>query len=163
MKNKLLNTLIIIGAACLAALAALVAADVVEFGTLWFDYAVLGSILLIFVSLNFKFRKYTDFDETISCVRRAKRAILKITPDKDVSYVKLLSVQNQLSNASIYLEDVTAKHDLYQLKSLLKELNGVRNHYKTDDELKIRLSQSVIKGDADVLDSILSSLKKIQE
>lgn len=162
MKNKLLNIFTFVGICALIGLFILLAVNVVQFGTLWFDYAVLGSILIIFLCLNLKFRRYTDYDETISCIRRTKKAIAKIRPDTDINYVKLLSVQNQLANAEIYLDDITARHDLYQLNELSTQLKSLRSHYKSEKELKVRLNQSDLKSDIAVFDNILAELKLIK-
>lgn len=162
MKNKILNTLILIGLVALITLIVLVGFSVVEFGVLWLDYAFLGTALLIFVCLNIKYKRYTEYDEALSCLRRAKRSVSKLPADKDVGYVKLLTVTNQLANAENILEEIAAKRELYALKSALKELSSIRGRYRAGDSIKMRFDKSVLSGDVCALEGIIEEVKKLK-
>lgn len=160
MKNKLLNLLCIIGVCAFATACLLVAVDLVSFGTLWLDYLFLGSLLIIFVCLNFKFHKSTEYDETLSCLRRAKKSLSSVKTDKELNYVKLLAVQNQLANASIYLSELTASFDLYELKQAVNDLENIRSHYRSDDDFRLTVKAETKAEDTAVLERIIASVKE---
>ena len=161
MKNKLLNLFILIGLCGFATACFLVATNITQFGALWLDYVFLGSLLIVFVCLNFKFRKYTPYDETVSCLRRAKKSVASVKTGKEINYVKLLAVQNQLSNASIYLSDLTSSLDLYELKDAVSELEIIRSHYKTDENFRLTMDEQTHSSDVAALGRIIDSVKSV--
>ena len=161
MKNNLLNLFCLIGICAFATACFLVAVDLVSFGTLWLDYLFLGSLLIIFVCLNFKFHKNTEYDETLSCLRRAKKSVASVKTGKDLNYVKLLAVQNQLANASIYLSELTASFELYELKQAVNELETIRSHYRSNDDFRLTVKAETKAEDVAALEKIIDAVKEV--
>ena len=80
---------------------------------------------------------------------------------KEINYVKLLAVQNQLSNASIYLSDLTSSLDLYELKDAVSELEIIRSHYKTDEKFRLTMDEQTHSSDVAALGRIIDSVKSV--
>lgn len=159
MKQKILNFLIILGVCGLIATVILIVCKIADFSALWVKYALLGSILFIFAPLNFKFKKYSDIDETIFCLRRTRKAILKLNSEKEIPYVKRLSVHNQLTNSIIMTEELHAKHDFFSLRDDLATLNAIKENFPISE--KVVLTKQEIQDYIFAIDSLIDELKKL--
>lgn len=162
MKNKIRNLFIFAAVCVLAAFIVLLACNAVNFATIWVKYVILGCLLIIFVCLNFKFKKYSDIDEALSCAKRARKTLIKLSPDKDVNYVKQLSLINQITNVSLNLDDVIASKECYNLKASAAQLEEMKNHFKSDDDIKLRLDKDALRADTALLDEIIKELKNMR-
>lgn len=160
MKQKILTFLILIGVCGLISTATLIICKIADFSALWVKYALLGSILFIFAPLNFKFKRYTDVDETIFCLRRTRKAILKLNSEKGLTYVKRLSIHNQLTNSIIMTEELHAKHDFFSLRDDLATLNAIKENFPTSGE-KVVLTKQEIQDYIFAIDSLIDELKKL--
>lgn len=161
MKNKLYNILIMFGLAGVATVIVLLAAEAGTIKTLWVQYVLLLSVLLVCLCLNLKFFRYSDFDEAVGCLRRAKRAVAKITPGKDVALVKIGSIRNQIANSLIYLEDLITKYDLYGLKELARKTENFSARLRIE-EFRLNLTAAEIKNGVGLLDDALIAVKKFR-
>lgn len=160
MKQKILNVLIILGVLGLIATVTLIVCKIADFSALWVKYALLGSLLLIFAPLNFKFKRYTDVDETVFCLRRTRKAIIKLSSEKEITYVKRLSVHNQLTNSIIMTEELLAKHDFFTLRDDLATLNAIKERFSRNGE-KLVLTKQEIQDDTLAIDSLIAELRKL--
>ena len=162
MKNKILNLFIFAGAVVLIGLIIFIAISEVQFGTLWVKYSILGCLLVIFLCLNLKFKKYSDYDETVSCVKRARKSVAKINSDNGINYVKQLTITNQLTNAELLLDEFIARHESYFLKDNLASLREIKPSFKTADDTKLRLPKETVLSALQILDGILDEMRKMK-
>ena len=163
MKNKILNIVIFIGILAIAAAIALALNGLLEPTSLAVQYTVLGGLLITFIGLNLRFRKRTDYEEAIVLMRRSRRAVGRIQPNKEVRFVQLRTIKNQLTNAKIYLNDTVAKYDLYNLQTLAEKLDDVKNHYNLDDDFKSTFSSNDLKEDLRIIDQIIKELEMLKK
>ncbi|HKL74378.1 MAG TPA: hypothetical protein VJ903_05780, partial [Clostridia bacterium] len=118
MKKKLFNTLTLIGFISFALFIGLCLIEFFSFNSLWIKYVLLFSLLLLFIGLSNTFKKFTDYNEGMACLRRAVRSlnVIKGRDIRKINYVRIMSVKNQLVNAKLYIGNVVDKFDLYDLK-----------------------------------------------
>lgn len=161
MRKKIFSSLVIFSLAILVATLVFIAFDIINPLHLWVKYVVLLSLAILGLSLNLSFRKLTDFDETISCLKRAISSIERISfTNKASRYVKLIAISSQLSNAITYLEDVISAYELYPLRYDLGNLNEIKVHYdKAQDNLDL-LTKELVLEDIGILKSIMDAVKK---
>ena len=160
MRKKLFKSLVILSLAILAAIIVLVFFDIINPALLWIKYLIMLSLIILGLSLNLSFRRLTDFDEAESCLRRARKSIEKINlSNKATSFVKLLSINNQLANAITYLEDVISSYDLYLLRYDLGKIVAIKEHYAQSGETSTLPSQETIIEDAEILKRTIEAVK----
>lgn len=136
MKKKRDNVFLISALALLATLVALIAAPGVPqvgINALWVRYLLLSLILIVLISLNARVRRVSDCDETLGCMKRARRSLDKLIAGKDVGGVLFRAMLNQLVNAENCLEDLIAARDLYFLRSDLERLREISEGLKASD------------------------------
>ncbi len=164
MRKKLFNSLIILSLALLAAVIILVIFDIAEFDTLWVKYLTMLSLLILGLSLNLSFRRLTDFDEAVSCLKRARKSIERLNlNNKAAAFVKLLSIKNQLTNAITYLEDIIAAHDLYLLRYDLTKIIEIKEHYTQNGDAFILTDKETVKEDAEILKRTIEAVKNYKQ
>lgn len=162
MKRKFFNTLTLIGLISFALFLGLCLINVFSFNALWIRYVLLCSLLVFFIGLSNTFKKFTDFNEGRACLNRAYRSLnlIKGRDIKNINYVRVLSVKNQLNNAEIYLGNVADKFDLYELKSRLSGLEKIEHNYSIEN--KEQLTNDIILKDIEEIEKILAQLKAAQ-
>lgn len=161
MKKKIFSSLVIFSLVILLATLVFIAFDIVNPLNLWVKYVILISLIILGLSLNFSFKKLTDFDETISCLKRAITSIEGInSASKATRYVKILTIVSQLYNAITYLEDVIAAYELYPLRYDLGNLKVIKNRYELAQDNSDLLTKDLVLEDIDILKSIMDAVKK---
>lgn len=163
MKNKILNATIILGLIVIAVGIALLINDILDADSLGFRYLILAGLLIAFIGLNLRFRRPTDVEETIAAMRRSRKAVGRLQPNVEVRFVKLRATRNQLANAEVYLNDVIAKYDLYNLQTLAQKFDKVKNHYNLDDDFKSTFTSNEIKEDLRIIDQIIKELNLLKK
>ena len=163
MKNKILNTIIIIGLLGIAAGIALTINGIFDITSLAFRYTILASLLVLFISLNLRVRRPTDYQETIASLRRSRRIVAKIQPNKEIRFVQLRTTKNQLANTEVYLNDIIAKYDLYNLQTLATKFADVKNHYNLDDDFKSTFGSNDLNEDLRVIDQLIKELNLLKK
>lgn len=162
MKNKILNILICISLGVLITLIVLLFYNIIDIYSIGIVYAFWGSLLVIFAGLNLKFKKYSDLEETIYCLRRTRRAIASIKTGKELSYVKRLAILNQITNSLLLMEDLISQHEYYPLKDNLTQLYAVKEQFSGDFTVKVCFDKAIISAELKVFDEVLSKLKELQ-
>ncbi|MBR1748074.1 MAG: hypothetical protein IJ735_07745 [Clostridia bacterium] len=162
MKTKLGILFIILGVLGIAAVVTLSVLGIIDPSALWFDYAVGGCALLIFVPLNFLTRKKSDYDDTIKNVRQARSALSKIKADEESGIVKLSSARNQIYEAEICMQEVVDGKELYELRPLLNALSEAKDHYKEDDNFQAKITEATLQADLHLLDDVESAMIKLR-
>ncbi|NCA92212.1 hypothetical protein EOM82_03040 [bacterium] len=164
MRKKLFNSLVILSLAILAAIIILVVFDIINPALLWVKYIIMLALIVLGLSLNLSFRRQTDFDEAESCLKRARKSIERLNlSNRAAAFVKLLSINNQLSNAITYLEDIIASHDLYLLRYDLGKITEIKNHYAISGETYVLPNEAEIKEDAEIIKRTIETVKNYKQ
>lgn len=162
MRNKFFNTLIIIGLALFATVLCFCLLGYLSFNALWVRYIMLLSLLIMFIGLSKAFKKFTDYNEGVACLKRAMYTLnlIKSRDINKINYVRLLSIKNQLNNAGIYISNVVNNFDLYELKRNLKQLEIIERHYSL--EKRVSLNKDIILTDIQNIEETYEKIKLIQ-
>lgn len=162
MKKKFFNSLILIGLIMLALFVVLGVTEIFSFTTLGSRYAILVSLLILFVGLSNAFKKFTDYNEGTACLKRAVKSLnlMKFRGVHKVNHVRVLSVKNQINNARVYIGNVADKFDLYELRSDLKRLASIEKHYTLGN--REALDAEIVKKDIEEINESLDKLKRVQ-
>jgi hypothetical protein len=154
MKKQFFNTLAFIGLISFGLFLALCLLDLLSFNSLWVKYVLLISLLVLFIGLSNAFKKFTDYSEGISCLRRATKTLnlIKGRDIKKINYVRLLSIKNQLNNAEIYIKNVVDRFDLYELRSDVARIAEIEHHYELDNRSNLT-NEMMLKDIKDITES----------
>ena len=163
MRNKILNGTIIVGLICIAVAIALLINEIFDASSLGFQYLILAGLLITFIGLNFRFRRPTDVEETTASLRRSRRMVARIQPNAEIRFVQLRTIRNQIAYAEVYVNDLVAKYDLYNLQTLAKKFDDVKNHYNLDDDFKSTFTSNEIKEDLRVIDQLIKEINLLKK
>jgi len=161
MKQKVLDVLIAVSAAGLIVLIVLFACGIFDFAALWSSYALLGCLLVMFVCLNLKFKKYSEIDEIITGIRYVRRSIASINPTKELRYVKKIAIANQIANIYVILSEFISRREYYFLNDDLAKLDEMKKYFQGGISEKTA-EKDTLDGFLKVLDELYSELKKIK-
>jgi hypothetical protein len=140
----------------------LVSFQYLSFDFIWVKYVLLLSLLIMFIGLSNIFKKFTDYSESIACLNRAMRSInnIKHKDIQKINFVRFLKISNQINNAIIYINNLVSDYDLYELKSRLLRLRGIKSHYSIDS--KTILDKELILEDLQYIEDTLENIKDIK-
>lgn len=161
MRKKIFSSLVVFSLIILITTLVFTAFDIINPLHLWVKYVVNISLIILGISLNMSFKKVTDFDETLSCLKRATKSIQRINiASKATRYVAILTISSQLSNAITYLEDVISAYELYPLRYDLGNLNNLKGRYDKAQDNIVLLTKETLDEDIEMLQSIMDAVKK---
>ena len=155
MKKRFFNTLALIGLISFGMFLALCLLEILSFNSLL-------SLLILFIGLSNAFKKFTDYNEGIACLRRATKTLnlIKSRDINKINYVRLLSIKNQLNNAEIYIKNVVDKYDLYELRADVARIEEIEHHYELDNRWK--LTNDMILKDIEYITESMEKIKQIK-
>lgn len=162
MKKRFFNTLALIGLISFGMFLVLCLLEILSFNSLWVKYVLLLSLLILFIGLSNAFKKFTDYNEGIACLRRATKTLnlIKARDINKINYVRLLSIKNQLNNAEIYIKNVVDKYDLYELRVDVARIEEIEHHYELDNRWK--LTNDMILKDIEYITESMEKIKQIK-
>lgn len=161
MKNKICDLFIFACITALVGLIILLCVNAVSFNVLWFKYSILGCLLIIGICLNVRFKKYTDLDEARALTKRTRKSLATLKTKKELSYVKRLTVINQLTNTELILEEFIATHETYGLKDNLSALKEIKTAFKGEENSKQTVSKETVDTATEILDGIIAELREL--
>lgn len=162
MKKKFFNTLSLVGLLIFVFFLLLALKEIISLQTLWVKYVLTLSALAMFVGLSNVIKKFTDYNEGMSCLKRVIKSLnfIKNTRVEKINYVRILSIKNQLNNAEIYLGNVVNNFDLHELKGNLAHLETIESHYHIDS--KATLTNDIMENDSKYILETYENVKFIK-